>query len=161
MCYAEAASVVVLQGHFQIALNRERCPLLQKRLSVGMRILYMSGVWSYIVGLTSTPTFIIIPLVNAPTFVNNDACCHGLQLFKTLLQCMLQVQPRMQGLLLSFSLFLKTLHNQALQGRSEQIALVDRQDLPRRCLPHHELESVIIVTIVIVENIGWSRAGPS
>ena len=52
-----------LQGHFQIALNRERCPLLQKRLSWGMRILYMSGVWSYIVGLTSTPTFIIIPLV--------------------------------------------------------------------------------------------------
>ncbi len=53
-----------LQGHFQIALNRERCPLLQKRLSWGMRILYMSGVWSYIVGLTSTPTFIIIPLVS-------------------------------------------------------------------------------------------------
>ena len=53
-----------LQGHFQIAMNRERCPLLQKRLSWGMRILYMSGVWSYIVGLTSTPTFIIIPLVS-------------------------------------------------------------------------------------------------
>ncbi len=45
-------------------MNRERCPLLQKRLSWGMRILYMSGVWSYIVGLTSTPTFIIIPLVS-------------------------------------------------------------------------------------------------
>lgn len=53
-----------LQGHFQIAMNMERCPLLQKRLSWGMRILYMSGVWSYIVGLTSTPTFIIIPLVS-------------------------------------------------------------------------------------------------
>ncbi len=53
-----------LQGHFQIAMNKERCPLLQKRLSWGMRILYMSGVWSYIVGLTSTPTFIIIPLVS-------------------------------------------------------------------------------------------------
>ncbi|DBB00628.1 TPA: hypothetical protein ACH3X3_002312 [Trebouxia sp. C0006] len=51
------------KGHFQIAMNKERCPLLQKRLSWGMRILYMSGVWSYIVGLTSTPTFIIIPLV--------------------------------------------------------------------------------------------------
>lgn len=45
-------------------MNKERCPLLQKRLSWGMRILYMSGVWSYIVGLTSTPTFIIIPLVS-------------------------------------------------------------------------------------------------
>lgn len=95
---AEAASAVVLQGHFQIALNRERCPLLQKRLSVGMRILYMSGVWSYIVGLTSTPTFIVIPLVNASTFVNYHACCCGLQSSKTLLQCMLQVQHRMQEL---------------------------------------------------------------
>lgn len=37
--------------------------MLQKRLSWGMRILYMSGVWSYIVGFTSTPMFIIIPLV--------------------------------------------------------------------------------------------------
>ena len=53
----------VLQGHFQIALNKERCPLLQKRLSWGMRILYMSGVWSYIVGFTSTPMFVIIPVV--------------------------------------------------------------------------------------------------
>lgn len=52
-----------LQGHFQIALNKERCPLLQKRLSWGMRILYMSGVWSYIVGFTSTPMFVIIPVV--------------------------------------------------------------------------------------------------
>ena len=75
MVCASAACFVVLQGHFQIALNKERCPLLQKRLSVGMRILYMSGVWSYIVGLTSTPTFIIIPLVSAPTFI----CCLGLQ----------------------------------------------------------------------------------
>lgn len=64
----------VLQGHFQIALNRERCPLLQKRLSWGMRILYMSGVWSYIVGLTSTPTFIIIPLVRPPPHVISFAC---------------------------------------------------------------------------------------
>lgn len=56
-----------LQGHFQIALNKERCPLLQKRLSWGMRILYMSGVWSYIVGFTSTPMFVIIPVVRTET----------------------------------------------------------------------------------------------
>lgn len=29
-----------------------------------MRILYMSGVWSYIVGFTSTPMFVIIPVVS-------------------------------------------------------------------------------------------------
>lgn len=43
--------------------NREHCPLLQKRLSWPMRIMYMSGVWSYIVGATATPLFIVIPVV--------------------------------------------------------------------------------------------------
>ena len=28
-----------------------------------MKLLYCSGVWSYVVGALSTPTFIIIPLV--------------------------------------------------------------------------------------------------
>lgn len=28
-----------------------------------MRLLYCSGVWSYVVGAISTPTFIIIPLI--------------------------------------------------------------------------------------------------
>jgi len=29
----------------------------------GMKLLYCSGVWSYVVGALSTPTFIIIPLI--------------------------------------------------------------------------------------------------
>lgn len=43
--------------------NYQQCPLLQSKLSLWMRILYSSGVWSYIVGAISTPTFIIIPAV--------------------------------------------------------------------------------------------------
>lgn len=52
-----------MQGHFQIMFNKDHCPALNRRLSIGMRILYMSGVWSYIVGAISTPTFIIIPAI--------------------------------------------------------------------------------------------------
>ncbi len=43
--------------------NWMHCPLLQSKLSWPMRIMYSSGVWSYIVGAISTPTFIIIPAV--------------------------------------------------------------------------------------------------
>ena len=32
-------------------------------LQLFMRLLYCSGVWSYVVGAISTPTFIIIPLI--------------------------------------------------------------------------------------------------
>ena len=52
-----------VQGHFQIILNRQHCPLLQKDLSIPMRIMYASGVWSYVVGAISTPFFIIVPMV--------------------------------------------------------------------------------------------------
>ena len=43
--------------------NYQHCPLFQSKLSWAMRILYSSGVWSYIVGAISTPTFIAIPAV--------------------------------------------------------------------------------------------------
>ena len=43
--------------------NYQHCPLFQSKLSVAMRVLYSSGVWSYVVGAISTPTFIIIPAV--------------------------------------------------------------------------------------------------
>lgn len=43
--------------------NPKVSPLFQKKLSWGMRILYSSGVWSYLCAAISTPTFIIIPLV--------------------------------------------------------------------------------------------------
>ena len=55
--------VMHTQGHFQIMFNRKYCPLLQRELSPLMRIMYCSGVWSYIVGALTTPLFIIIPLL--------------------------------------------------------------------------------------------------
>ena len=54
---------VLLQGHFQIVLNNEHCPLFQKDLGWFHRLMYCSGVWAYIVGAVTTPMFIIIPLV--------------------------------------------------------------------------------------------------
>ena len=41
----------------------QHCPLFQSKLSFPMKIMYSSGVWSYIVGAISTPTFIIIPCI--------------------------------------------------------------------------------------------------
>lgn len=53
----------VMQGHFQIVLSRQHSPLTIRGLSPFMRIMYCSGVWSYIVGAVTTPLFIIIPLL--------------------------------------------------------------------------------------------------
>ena len=55
---------LLLQGHFQIMFNPKVSPLFQRKLSWPMRIMYCSGVWSYLIGAISTPTFIIIPLVS-------------------------------------------------------------------------------------------------
>lgn len=52
-----------MQGHFQIVLSRRYSPLTIRGLSPFMRIMYCSGVWSYIVGAITTPLFIIIPLL--------------------------------------------------------------------------------------------------
>ena len=52
-----------VQGHFQIVLSRHHSPLMIRGLSPFMRIMYCSGVWSYIVGAITTPLFIIIPLL--------------------------------------------------------------------------------------------------
>ena len=57
------AEVLAAQGHFQIFFNGEHTPMLQSRLSLGMKLMYCSGVWSYVVGALATPTFIVIPLV--------------------------------------------------------------------------------------------------
>ena len=54
----------LMQGHFQIVLNNEHCPLFQKDLGWYHRLMYCSGVWAYIVGAVTTPMFIIIPLVS-------------------------------------------------------------------------------------------------
>ena len=39
------------------------CPLIQPKLSVFMRIMYSSGVWSYIVGALTAPMYFIMPLL--------------------------------------------------------------------------------------------------
>lgn len=52
----------VTQGHFQIFFSKHS-PILQTRLSWFMRIMYMSGVWSYVVGALATPLFIALPIV--------------------------------------------------------------------------------------------------
>ena len=52
-----------LQGHFQIVLSRRYSPMMIRGLSPFMRIMYCSGVWSYVVGAITTPLFIIIPLL--------------------------------------------------------------------------------------------------
>lgn len=54
---------MLLQGHFQVLFNSEHCPFFQHDLSWLQRIMYLQGVWSYIVGSFCTPTFIIVPIV--------------------------------------------------------------------------------------------------
>lgn len=51
------------QGHFQVFFHNTHCPLFQHGLSYLQRIMYCQGVWSYIVGAISTPTFVCVPLV--------------------------------------------------------------------------------------------------
>jgi len=51
------------KGHFQIMLSSDHCPLFQTGLPPWQRLMYCTGVWSYVVGAITTPMFIIIPLV--------------------------------------------------------------------------------------------------
>ena len=67
-----------MQGHFQVVFSKAHCPLLQRKLGFFHRILYCSGVFSYIVGAITTPTFILIPLLTVwvgifPIVVSNWA----------------------------------------------------------------------------------------
>lgn len=53
----------LLQGHFQIVLNPDHCPIFVPGLTAFQKIMYCSGVWAYIVGAITTPFFIVVPLV--------------------------------------------------------------------------------------------------
>ena len=55
-----ACTATRAQGHFQIMFSRH-CPLVQPKLSVFMRIMYSSGVWSYVVGALTAPMYFIMP----------------------------------------------------------------------------------------------------
>lgn len=50
------------KGHYQVIFSRQHCPLFQRKLGLMMKVLYCSGVWSYIVASIATPTFILVPL---------------------------------------------------------------------------------------------------
>ena len=41
------------KGHFQIMLSSDHCPLFQEQLPWFQRLMYCTGVWSYIVGAVS------------------------------------------------------------------------------------------------------------
>ena len=51
------------QGHFQIVLNADHCPIFVPGLTLWQKLLYCSGVWAYVVGAITTPFFIVVPLV--------------------------------------------------------------------------------------------------
>ena len=52
-----------MQGHFQIFLSKFN-PLCQRGLSLGMRVLYASSVYTYLVSVLATLTLTAIPLIN-------------------------------------------------------------------------------------------------
>lgn len=72
---ADLSVCIALQGHFQIVLNNDHCPLFQKDLSWFQRLMYCSGVWAYIVGAITTPMFIIIPLVSLTSLPTPTSIC--------------------------------------------------------------------------------------
>ena len=47
------------QGHFQIFFQPAVCPLFQRKLSLGMRLMYSTGIWSYIVCGLCTPFYLV------------------------------------------------------------------------------------------------------
>jgi len=51
------------KGHFQIFFQPKYCPLFQHQLSVWMRLMYSTGIWSYIVCAICTPFFLVNPLI--------------------------------------------------------------------------------------------------
>ena len=49
----------VLQGHFQIFFHPEMCQLSQFKLSTAMKIMYTSGIWSYMICSICTPFYMV------------------------------------------------------------------------------------------------------
>jgi hypothetical protein len=59
----DAASLPPPQGHFQIIMSRKYCPLFRSRLDWLSRMLYCSGVWSYVINAFTTPIFMAVPII--------------------------------------------------------------------------------------------------
>jgi cellulose synthase/poly-beta-1,6-N-acetylglucosamine synthase-like glycosyltransferase len=51
------------KGHFQIIMNRKYCPLFRAKLDWLSRMLYVSGVWSYVINAVTTPIFMAVPII--------------------------------------------------------------------------------------------------
>ena len=49
----------MLQGHFQIFFHPEHCQLSQFKLSTAMKVMYASGIWSYMVCSICTPFYTV------------------------------------------------------------------------------------------------------
>ena len=81
------------QGHFQIMFNPKVCPLFQSELSWGMRLMYCSGVWSYVVAAISTPFLMLVPVITIwigvfPVIINRWAAL-GLTIYAAATQALL------------------------------------------------------------------------
>lgn len=86
--------IAVLQGHFQIVLSSEYCPLFEGKLSWFDRIMYCTGVWAYLVGGITSPMFTAVPLITIwagifPIVVNWCALKTALILLKAPFKSML------------------------------------------------------------------------
>ena len=82
-----------VQGHFQIMFNPKVCPLFQSELSFGMRLMYCSGVWSYVVAAISTPFLMLVPVITIwigvfPVIINRWAAL-GLTIYAAATQALL------------------------------------------------------------------------
>ncbi|KAK9865087.1 hypothetical protein WJX84_007198 [Apatococcus fuscideae] len=81
------------KGHFQIMFNPKVCPLFQSELSWGMRLMYCSGVWSYVVAAISTPFLMLVPVITIwigvfPVIINRWAAL-GLTIYAAATQALL------------------------------------------------------------------------
>lgn len=81
-----------VQGHFQIVLNADHCPIFVPGLSLWKKLMYCSGVWAYVVGAITTPFFIVVPLITIwkgifPIIVSWWAACERLLPCLTQLFC--------------------------------------------------------------------------
>jgi hypothetical protein len=72
----DAVGLLLLpQGHFQIIMSRKYCPLFRSRLDWLSRMLYCSGVWSYVINAFTTPIFMAVPIITIWVGEHTAAYC--------------------------------------------------------------------------------------
>lgn len=55
-------------------MNRKYCPLLRSRLDWLSRMLYCSGVWSYVINALTTPIFMAVPIITIWVGASSPKC---------------------------------------------------------------------------------------